>query len=267
MDSTLEDIEFLARSPNRIAVLDALCAGARERSTLLESIGMSRVTLGRCLAELEERGWIERDGHEYALTPLGELVIRAFGMLRETVATTRKLDAVIEWLPTAHLGFDLTRLADAEITVPTSADPYMLIRRSAVRLGEADDVRVVSHAMAAETLEANWRATTEGTQTFEAVFESDAIAVAAKDPGMRAHLRELLECERAAIYVYEGGIPYVMVITDDVVMFGLSDDEGTPRAIVETDDDTVYSWAEATIEDYREASRSLAREDLDGDPR
>lgn len=89
--STLDDIEFLARSDHRVAVLDALAEGPCDRDDLRGATGASSPTMGRILADFEDRRWIIRDGSTYELTQLGAFVTDRFADLRGAMATERKL--------------------------------------------------------------------------------------------------------------------------------------------------------------------------------
>ena len=71
MTRQLDEIEFLARSVHRVGVLDVLAEGPRDRDDLRAATGASSPTIGRVLADLEDRRWIERAGATYELTPLG----------------------------------------------------------------------------------------------------------------------------------------------------------------------------------------------------
>jgi uncharacterized protein YerC len=57
IQSLLEEIEFLAHSPNRIRVLDALIAEPMERHDIEDGTGVSRATLARILADFKNEGW------------------------------------------------------------------------------------------------------------------------------------------------------------------------------------------------------------------
>ena len=74
MTAGIESIEFLARSPHRVGVLEALADGPTDRRDLTETTGASSPTVGRILADFEDRQWLVRDGPTYALTALGEYV-------------------------------------------------------------------------------------------------------------------------------------------------------------------------------------------------
>lgn len=118
MYSAFDDVRFLAGSSNRADVLETLVSGPTTRDGLLAQVEASRVTCQRILAELEERGWIEREGSEYAATAAGRTIFREFEQFLDTVRATRRLDDVMPWLPTEAFDFSVGRLVDARVTIP-----------------------------------------------------------------------------------------------------------------------------------------------------
>lgn len=54
IDSSLEAVEYLARSPSRVKILDLIRNAPRTRDELKEATDVSRVTLTRILNELED---------------------------------------------------------------------------------------------------------------------------------------------------------------------------------------------------------------------
>ncbi|SFR57260.1 Predicted transcriptional regulator, contains HTH domain [Halogeometricum rufum] len=263
MDSALEEIEFLALSANRVEVLDALTEGAATRRELEAETGASQPTLGRILGDFTDRGWITHDGARYVATATGRLVAEAFTDLWETMETELKLRDVAEWLPTESLGFDLGRLGDATITVPTRTRPGAPVQRVLELLEESSHVRIFSHAFNEQSLEVVTERTVEGVQTFEGVFSPDALDAIAHDSTLRQRLEALLDSEAAEIRLHEGPIPLAVTITDDVVHLLLRDDEGLLRAALDTDDDAVLSWAREAHERYWRAASPLDVDDLE----
>ena len=250
MDSALEEIEFLALSANRVEVLGLLAEGPHSRRELAEHTGASQPTLGRILGDFADRHWIERRDGAYAATATGRLVAEEFTDLRETLETERRLREVMEWLPTDEMGFDLRRLADARITVPSRTRPGAPVRRVLDLLGRSERIRIVSHAFNESSLEAVRERTVEGAGTFEGVFSPDALDALAADPALRERLRELVESDRAEVRVHDGPVPLAVTVTDDVVHLLLRDEDGLLRAAVDTDDETVLAWANETHERY-----------------
>ncbi|WP_129112621.1 helix-turn-helix transcriptional regulator [Halegenticoccus tardaugens] len=250
MDPALEEIEFLALSANRVEVLDALAEGAHSRRELGDRTDASQPTLGRILRDLEERKWIVRTDEGYAATATGRMVAEGFTDLWETVETERRLRDVVEWLPTESMGFDPRRLGDATITVPSRTKPNAPVQRVLELLRRAEQVRILSHAFNEQSLDVIRRRTVEGEQTFKGVFSPEAVEAVADDATLRRRLRELDGAERAEIRIYEGEIPLAVTITDELVHLLLRDDDGILRAALDTDDESVRSWARGLYEEY-----------------
>lgn len=263
MDDALAEIEFLALSANRVEVLELLAGEPRTRGDLAERTGASQPTLGRILRDFADRHWIVRDGNAYAATATGRLVAEEFTDLRETIETERRLRAVMEWLPTDEMGFDLRRLADARITVPSRTRPGAPVQRVLDLLGRSDRVRIVSYAFNEASLDAVRERVVEGEATFEGVFSPDALDALASDSALRDRLRELLASDAAEVRIHDGPIPLAVTVTDDVVHLLLRDDEGLLRAAVDTDDEAVLSWARETHERYWRDAAPLDPETLD----
>jgi len=123
MDAAREEIAFLARSENRVAVLSTLDTEPLGRAELQQQAAVERVTLGRILSDFEDRGWVRKTGREYALTPTGEMIVGDFEQLLTTVTAAQKLDSVVQWLPTEEMPFDLRHLGSADITLPIKPTP------------------------------------------------------------------------------------------------------------------------------------------------
>jgi len=262
MESALADIEFLALSPNRVSVLRLLAEERHTRRDLAVTTGASQATLGRILRDFEERSWIERVDGAYVATATGELVADAFLDLLSVVETEHDLRPIVEYLPTAALGFDLRRLGDATITVPSGTKPNAPIRRVLDLLRESSSVRVFSHAFNEGSLDVIERRVTDGEMTFEGVFSRDAIDAVADDEGLRRRLTSLLDAPEASLRVRDDDIPVATTVADDVVHLLLRDVNGVLQASVDTDDRAVSDWAHDTFETYWDAASPLDAADI-----
>ncbi|KTG11179.1 IclR family transcriptional regulator [Haloprofundus marisrubri] len=263
MESALEDIEFLALSANRVEVLDAVSSQPHTRRELEERTGASQPTLGRILHDFEDRNWVEQSGREYAATPTGRLVGAGFSDLREIVETEQRLRRVANWLPTETMTFDLRRLRDATITTPTQTRPNAPVQRVLELLRDAERVEIVSHAFNEQSMDVVRRRVDDGQQTFEGVFSASAIDAIADDSTLRERLRELLDLPGADLRIVDDEVPVAVTVADDVVHLFLRDDDGLLQASVDTDDETVVSWAHDVHERYWNAARALDAADLD----
>lgn len=75
----LADIEHLARSPNRVRVLDALADGPATRRELEDATGVVRAIIGRALLAFEDRSWVKRcTGGTFTATPAGARIAADF---------------------------------------------------------------------------------------------------------------------------------------------------------------------------------------------
>lgn len=259
MSDALDDVEFLARSENRVAVLRTLESQPKSRSTLQEEAGVSRVTIGRILDDFEERGWVTKTpNREYALTPTGQMIAGGFDEVLQTVETATHLDSVVQWLPTETMSFDLRRLGGAEIVLPTGPDPAAPTRRAGERLHKTSDVRLLMSVIVSEVVEACWDATVNGDQQLEAVFTPDVIETITTDTTMAPKLKQMMESENVTVYRSERSFPHILGLLDDITAFGVTDEENLPRAYFETTDGAVREWAEATYERHREAAVPIA---------
>jgi predicted transcriptional regulator len=260
MESALEEIEFLALSSNRVEVLRLLAGERRDRSELAEATGASQPTLGRILRDFEERAWITHDDGEYVATATGRLVAEGFTDLLEILETEGELRGIVRWLPTHAMDFDLRRLSDATITVPSGTRPNAPVQRLLDVLRDAEEVRVFSHAFNEQSLRVIQRRVTDGCQSFRGVFSRSAIDALADDSGLRRRLATLLESEGAAIRIREEGVPLAVSIADDVVHLLLRDENGVLQAAVDTDDPMVRSWARDTHDHYWHTATPLDAE-------
>jgi len=264
MDRPLAEIEFLARSENRVSVLTELAAGPRSRQALGSATGASQPTLGRILRDFQERTWITPGPEGYEPTPTGRLVAEGIAELSAVVETELKLREFVAWLPADELSFDLRRLQEATVTVPTRTRPGAPVGRVIDLLQRADEVTVLSHAFNDRMLEAvtDW---VEAGGRFEGVFSAAAIEPVADDPALAGLLGRLVEAEGATIRIYEGPVPLAVTVTDDLVGLLIRDDDGRLQAALDTDDAVVAAWARDTYERYRAESRPLEAEALDPD--
>ncbi|SNR31680.1 helix-turn-helix transcriptional regulator [Halorubrum vacuolatum] len=257
MVAPLEEIEFLVRSKNRVAVLRLVAEGMQTRRDLATATGASQATLGRILEDFTERSWVRREGAGYVATATGVLVADGIGDLVTVFETEAKLRDVIAYLPTAQLSFDLRRLADANVVVPTRTRPSAPLQHVLEAMADADSLRAFSHTLNEQSLSVAHDRVQSGDGTFEAVLSASAIEALAVDDRLWDRLRSLAESEDASIRVRREDIPLAVTITDDAVTVLVRDDDGILRASIHTADRAVHEWAEGTFTSYWESAESF----------
>lgn len=249
MPAPLEEIEFLARSGNRIEVLATLADGAYTRRELGAAVDASQPTLGRILNDLSDRTWIRYDGERYRATATGRLVAAGITDLRERLETEGRLREVAAWLPD-DLAVDLRHFREATITTPTAARPNAPIRRMLELLRTTDRALLCSHSFNEQKLRLLRERVGDGEMTAKGVFAAAAIDALTEVPELRRELRELVDAPDAEIRVTTEDVPLAVEITADRAHLLLRDDEGLVRASVDTDDEAVRAWATELHEQY-----------------
>lgn len=253
----LADVAYLSRSRNRVQVLEALAAGGATRDELQSLTDASRATLSRVLGELVERGWATREGRQYRATHLGAFVAREFDRLLDRLAVVPVLSRVEPWLPEEGFGFDLDRLATADVVATTPTDVLAPTTFLVRQLRAASRVRVLSHAMLTSGIQACHGPAVAGEQRIEAVVPQSVVDAIAADPEVAVAVREMVAAGTTDLYCVDGDVPYVLVLTDDEVNVALFDEQGAPHAVVCSENAAVRAWAEATVTSYRRRATRL----------
>ena len=254
MEAPLEEIEFLARSTNRVEVLRLLAAEPQTRRELAAATGASQATLGRILDDFTDRSWVRHDGGEYVATATGTLVADGIGDLVSVLETEAKLRGVVSYLPTTELGFDLRRLADATVTVPSRTRPSAPLQRVLDAMADAARLRAFSHTLNEQSLATAHDRVTAGEQSFEAVLSASAIDALAADHRLWTQLRALAEHDDAEIRVRREEVPLAVTVADGTVYLLVRDESGILRASLHTDDPAVREWADETFSAYWETA-------------
>ncbi|WP_121820627.1 helix-turn-helix transcriptional regulator [Halostella salina] len=254
--SPLEQVAYLARAESRVRILEALLeSGPATQRDLRTRLDASRTTVARSLRSLEETGWVDPEARTYRLTPAGRLVADSFLDLVDTVRLTEELSEFLTWFPRSELPFDLARLADAEVTTSDAGDPYAPARTQSEILRTADRVRLFLPSIDMEGTKLIAEQVTDGGLDAETLIAPDLEATIESDE-YAPLLREKVETGRSDVYVAESDLGFYLGIADDgTVQIGVEDDDGLPRALVETTDERVREWAEETYETYRANAR------------
>lgn len=248
----LEDIAYLAKSANRVRLLDALASGSYSRRELDELTGTARTTIGRIVNEFEERGWAERtsDG-TYTATPTGELVVAEFTPLIEAMETIRTLGDATAWLPTDELAIDIRHFDDATVRESDPKAPFEFVEYLASCIRDATTFRVLTFLAPPTPIgEAMHTGVVEGQLTADHVLAGGLVEYLHDHKHHPPHWREYIEAG-ARVYRYEGYIPCNLFIVDETVLIADDQPQGSGAAI-ESDNETVRAEANELFEVYRE---------------
>jgi predicted transcriptional regulator len=247
----IDHIAFLARSESRVRVLERLLeAGPLTQRELRECVDASRSTVTRTLTDLESRNWVAKAGDGYRLTATGESITEQFLDLVSSVQTTEELSSFLRWFPTSEFALDMNHLRGADVTPSTESDPYAPGRRQTEFLRRVDNFRGFLPSIDMQGTEVVHEQIMNGA--FEAEIVVSANVGDRITSGEFASLfRDQLDTGRLTVYVAEEPLPFYLGLGGDIVQLGVEDDEGFPRALLETDTSPVVSWGEDVYETYR----------------
>lgn len=257
MGSSLEDIEFLARSAYRPGVLRTLTDNPCDRDTLRDATGASKATIARLLNELQERNWVKRNGHQYELTDSGQFVAEEFIGLVDSVETERLLRDVWGYLPAELPGFTISLFRDANITFPEPHSPYQSIPRFTELVESARTMRAFSERSPKPgSLEAILQNAAAGMETElilpPAVINKiqrvvpDDILEQAVDSGYLT----VLERERFPTNS-------CLELMDNHFAMYCRDEIGVTRVGIDTESTEAVTWGESVYEDIRTGARPV----------
>lgn len=253
-----ENVERLTRSTNRIHLLTELYRhGQLHRDQLKRTSEVSRTTLQRNLDVLVEEGWVRNSGVTYWITSCGELVAEVVLDLVETVGIVNQLQEVFRWIPVSEVDVDLRLLADAEVWTPEPGDPYAMMNRHVQLLRTMDSGRGVLAVTGLHPHKAVSEAVVRHDANVELVATPEVAETLTSTPQYAPLTEEMVETGRFDLSVYEGEVPFSLVIADDGVHV-VVDEEGDPRALLESGSDEVREWATGVYEEYRREATPIA---------
>jgi predicted transcriptional regulator len=257
LEQSVEEIEFLVRSAHRVGVLAALSEAPCDRAELCEATEASSPTMGRVLADFEERGWVVRDGRPYELTRLGEFVAEELVEFCESMATERKLRDVWRWLPSEMSRFDVELFEDAVVSYPGPGYPSQPLERIAELVGGTESLRGFGATVVkSNNLEAAFTRILNGMESEyvydPAVFE----AVYSWNPELVTEATALENCTHLVHDSLPDGDRCGLVILDERVAICCHDGPvGALRAVVDTDSPAAREWAESVYQQVRNDAR------------
>lgn len=257
MGEVLEEIDFVARSDNRFRVLKELYTeGSLHRDELRDRVDGSRTTIQRNLDLLIEKDWIRNTNREYQLTSSGKLVAEGFTELADTMTAATQLRPFLKWVSMDEFTCDLRLLADAELLVAESGDPWAMINRHVRKLRSMDHgwfLLPFTGMHATET--ASERIIHHGARC-ELVVEPSVADTFKSNPNYASLIEEASATGRSDIFKYDGEIPFALGSIDGVVQIIVAEGDD-PRAMLETENEKVYEWAEGVYENYKHEAEKI----------
>ena len=253
-EEMIDRIRFLSRASSRVRILEFLAEStAVTERELRAELSLSRSTVSRGLDSLAEAGWVDDRSAGVELTPTGRLVIEAFSEFAGRVSAAEELLPFLEWFPLSELELTVEDLRDSELTVAADGDPLAPARTQTDLVRTTSRFRGLFPSLDLSGTELVHERTVEGE------FEAEIIVSAAVEETIHGErfaplYREMLSTGRLTVHVVDAVPFYLGLGADERTQIGVEDDDGLPRALLETDGGTVHEWATGLFADYRESS-------------
>ncbi|MBV0903314.1 helix-turn-helix transcriptional regulator [Haloarcula salina] len=265
MDPAIQDIDFLARSDHRVAVLEVLSNGQHDRRELRAATGASDPTIGRVIRDFEDRSWIGRDGPNYELTSLGTFVTERFLELREGMRTAETLREVWHWLPREMEGFTVEYFEDAVVAYPGPNYPYTPMERVTHLLESTDSIRGLGTTIyKSGNLDVFCRRVIEGMET-EYLYSPPILqAIVEWNPDLTARA---FECDNCTVFLHDD-LPDdtrcgLNIMDDCIGICGHNPDTAQLEAVIDTSSPESRNWAENVYEQCRMEARPFDAQEIE----
>lgn len=253
-DVTTKVIHILEQ---RDEFLECLANEPKDKRTLEETLPCSRSTIDRGIRELETLEFLTYDEEGYAPTGCGEFATREYRRFKRRMEVLFEFRPFLKWISPGEFDVDLAWLDDAELLLPEPNDPYAMINRHVDVLQAAEKIRCLLPLTGQHAHEAAHTATTENGAECELVVESGVAETLRSKPGYAEPYAEMVATDRYRVYRYDGSIPYFVGVFDDrIVQIGV-DDDGEPRALLETESPQVRDWATEKFEEYKSQAEPI----------
>jgi len=243
-----EQLSFLARSPNRTAILRALYHAPHDRHELETLTGAPRPTLARILGELEERGWVERENHEYDTTVIGGLVVEELLRTLRAVSTVHRLRQLLMNVPSEAISLDIEALSEATVTVAEPGAPFRPVKRFGELIRESSTLRDLNKSFIGHLCRAELTELLDDGGSMTVIYEPevvDSMLSAADDA------TEAVRTGAIRVFVHEA-LPFGLSLFDErVALAGYDPTTGALTTLVDTDNAEVRRWATGVYETYR----------------
>lgn len=253
-----DELEFLLRSENRTGLLVALREGQPlDRYDLETRLDASRRTVSRALDALTERGYIAESEAGYALTAYGATMVDAYRDALHRGQVAEQYRPLLEHLDTRTFDLDPALLEGAELTVAGEASPFALLNRTLELREGASRVREVAPGIEKASVEQlGQRVRDKEEFEMEVVLPPGAVDAVEEDADFGKDHITARESSAVDFYVTDGPVRTFVGVMDDTVALATGVD-GQPEALVESDDPELRAWAEARIDEIRDAATPL----------
>jgi len=253
-NDTINKLLFLVRAESRIHTLERLSlTEPATRRELCDALPASRSTIVRAIDSLVEVGWVSESADGVRLTPVGQVVIEEFLDLVDAVGAAEELTSFLEWFPLSEFEIGIDELRDGTVTETADGDPYAPVRQHTALLQTTSQFQALLPSIGINGIKQIHTRTVAGELDPEFVVPT-TVESTIRSEQFAPLFDEMLATGRLTIHLTDS-VPFFLGLGDDgVTQIGVEDDNGIPRALLETSNETVRSWGAELFTDYRSSA-------------
>lgn len=244
MDDVLADIECLARSHNRLAILDQLRHSSLSIAELTRDLDIPRTSLRRNLTELENKYWIRTSPTDdvYRITLPGQIFVQQFRELLSVAQLANNLGSFLDQLPT-HIPIEAEHLRNCRITCSQRYNPRAPKNRLLDILDTPSFLRGVTPVICPMHIQ-KFANRAENSHEFEVITNRDAIkALQTRHPSL---LDTLVNTDAGSLF-FGSELPlYEIYLVNDIIAIATYDENRRIHSVLEVTNrtDDIVNWAE-----------------------
>jgi len=248
-------LDRVLRSETRTRVLESLAESPATLRELADRLDEPRTTTRDNLRRLVELGFVTEDtDRRYHATPAGKATAAGILSLENRLRTTRQLEPFLEHVPFERVPVERFDPATTDVVVPAATRPHAPTRRLLERVDDATTCRGVWPV--APPMFGRGPSWSPGPRprdcslvVSEAVYET-----VGPDPEQLSLAGDTVE-----VAVTGRTPPFVLCLLDDGILLEAVDEQGVPRALVETRAEDCIEWARETYELFRSEAVAVER--------
>ena len=239
----------------RLPLLSALHRGPADLQTLEDSVSSSRSTIHRALTAFEDVGLVRKIDGKFELTRTGALVARETTDFCSRITTACRMEPFLNTIQSTDVEIPIGAFSGATVLRPESGRPHFAVKRITELIEESESIRILSSVISPVYVDVAHREMMSGTE-IEVIFDTHVIDVIESE--YRDQAESALETGRFVILEHDS-IPFELFLFDGNVGLTAHDEDGIPRAFVETDAADAIEWAESLYERFRREAHRLSR--------
>lgn len=256
-DDVTRDLQCLTGSRHRARILDELSGEPLRPTDLCDRVDVTRTTIQRILAEFHERTWVEKRDGQYRATITGQRINEQYQALETTV---RRADRISP-LATHLSGFDAqlppAAFETGTITAASDQEPLAAVDRIVEWLEESEGmhIRTTTPIVARSFNETVARLLESGTISVEMIIDRGVLERSAEQ--FEGALERGQVNQKVSVSVAQSPLTDGVMVREDSAGIAAYDETNNVRAVLESDDEAVVSWAEEQFEAIKSRSRPL----------